>query len=441
MFLSKVKSLTVLLLLVGILGMGLGLLWPTGQPKSSAAPVVVDPAQVKADLPGVVKGNTQFAFDLYGKLRQEQGNLFLSPYSISTALAMTSSGARNQTLVQMEKTLRFPVEQNRLHAAFGSLLKDTRSGKGYQLHVANALWCQTGVPFTDEFLTLNETYYQAKPNGVDFIKATEQARQTINGWVEKQTEDKIKELLKPKVLTPDTKVVLTNAIYFKGDWVTKFDKKQTQDEPFLIAAKNKVNVPMMQRTGEFNYLREESLQVVELPYAGKELSMVIFLPAKADGLAEFEQTLTAEKFQQWLAKLRPFEGLPVALPRFKMTKEFQLENVLPNMGMSDAFNPQVADFSGISPVAKDKWWYISNVIHKAFVEVNEEGTEAAAATAVLVKPGSIAARPSFRADRPFFFVIRDKRTESILFMGRVLDPSVMKLPSNSATTGRPPVGH
>jgi len=420
MFLSKVKSLAVVLLLVGILGMTLGLVWPTGQPKTSAALVAVDPAQVKADLPGVVKGNTQFAFDLYGKLRDEQGNLFLSPYSVSTALAMTSAGARNQTLVQMEKTLRLPVEQNRLHAAFGSLLNDTRSGKGYQLNVANALWCQSGIPFTDEFVSLNETHYKAKPAGVDFVKETEQARQTINGWVEKQTQDKIKELLKQGVLTELTRLVLTNAIYFKGDWASKFDKKLTQEEPFLIAANNKVNVPTMHQTGEFNYLRENSLQAVELPYAGKELSMVLFLPEKVDGLTEFEKTLTAEKMVEWLGKLRPVTRLNVSLPRFKVTAEFKLNDVLKTLGMSDAFQRGVADFSGISPVAKKEEWYISNVIHKAFVEVNEEGTEAAGATAVVVAQNS--APPSFRADRPFFFVIRDQRTGGILFMGRVVDP-------------------
>jgi serpin B len=419
MFLSKFKPLVAVVLLGGVLGLGLGLCWPTNQVTSAAA-VAVDPAQVKADLPGVAKGNNQFAFDLYGKLRTEKGNLFLSPYSISTALAMTSAGARGQTLGQMEKTLRFPVEQPRLHAAFGSSLKDTRSGKGFELHLANALWCQSGVPFTDEFLSLNETHYQAKPVGVDFIKETEQARQTINTWVEKQTQDKIKELLKPGVLDPLTRLVLTNAIYFKGDWAGKFDKKLTRDEPFLLAADHQVQVPMMHQTGEFNYLREDLLRAVELPYAGKDLSMVLFVAEQADGLAEFEKTLTAEKLAGWLGKLRPVKGLHVALPRFKATAEFKLNEGLKSLGMSDAFRPDVADFSGVSPAARREGWYISHVIHQACVEVNEDGTEAAGATAVVLRAKS--EPPSFRADRPFFFVIRDKRTDSILFMGRVVDP-------------------
>ena len=306
---------------------------------------------------------------------------------------------------------------------FGALLKDTRSGKGYQLHVANALWCQVGVPFKDEFLTLNETHYGAKPVSVDFIKETEQTRQTINSWVEKKTQDKIKELFKAGNLSGNTRLLLTNAIYFKGNWASKFDKKETQDEPFFISTDTKVNVPMMNQTAWFNCLQEDSVAAVELPYAGKELSMVVFLPAKADGLADFEKTLTAAKLTEWLGKLRPVEGprgLKVSLPRFRVKAEFRLNEVLGNLGMSDAFVPYRADFSGISPEANRDGWYISQAVHQAIVDVNEEGTEAAAATGS--SPAIGALPPSFRADRPFFFVIRDKRTDSILFMGRVVDP-------------------
>ena len=420
MFLSKVKLIAVVGLL-GIAACSLGLLSFMGQaaPRSSPA-VPVNPAQVKADLPAVVKGNTEFAFDLYGRLRQEPGNLFLSPYSISTALAMTSAGARNQTLTQMEKTLHFPVEQNRLHPAYAALLEASRGGKRYKLHVANALWCQTGVPFREEFLALNERHYNAKPFAVDFEGKTEQVRQTINGWVEKQTNDKIKDLIKPKMLSPAARLVLTNAIYFKGEWALQFDKKETRDELFLLAADSKVPVPMMHQTGEFNFLEEASFQAVELPYSGKDLSMVIFLPNKVDGLAEFEKNLTAKSLGTWLGKLRPVKRLPIWLPRFKMTKSFQLAEVLSEMGMSDAFLPGVADLSGVSPLAKELEWFIAKVTHKAFVEVNEEGTEAAAATAVEVDQGGSSSL--FRADRPFFFVIRDRRSGSVLFLGRVIDP-------------------
>ncbi|MBL8798361.1 MAG: serpin family protein, partial [Planctomycetia bacterium] len=405
-----------------LLGGGTHLLWPTSQaadPGKVFQNVSLDSAQVKADRAALVQGNNQFAFDLYGRLRQEKGNLFLSPYSISTALGMTSAGARKDSLTQMEKTLRFPVEQTRLHPAFGALLRDTKAGKGYQLSVANALWCQVNYPFHDDFLKVNETYYGGKPTGLEFRK-TEEARQTINTWVEKQTQDKIKELLKPNVLDADTRLVLTNAIYFKGDWADKFDKKLTQDQPFLTSSA-KVPVPLMRRNGDYKYLDGGSFQALELPYANKELSMLVFLPKKVDGLAEFEQTLSAEKLQTWQGQMRQRE-VRVFLPRFKMTAEFKLNNVLQALGMSDVFDKGRSNLSGITNAEQ---LYITAAIHKAFVDVNEEGTEAAAATAVLIAPTSaplVQPPPEFRADHPFFFVIRDNRSGSILFAGRLVEP-------------------
>ncbi|MCS7168615.1 MAG: serpin family protein [Gemmatales bacterium] len=405
--------------ITGLLALSVMLMPPMSAGKARAQQGA-DDAQAKADLPAVVQGNTEFAFALYSQVRGEKGNLFLSPYSISTALAMTSSGADGNTLSQMEKALRFPVGQARLHPAFGLLLKQTRSGKGYQLHVANALWCQTGVPFREDFLSINEKYYDAKPTGVDFAASPEQARLTINAWVEKQTQEKIKDLLKPGVISALTRLVLTNAIYFKGDWARKFDPKQTRDEPFWLNPTTQVKVPMMRQTGEFPYLVQGDFQALELPYAGEEISMVILVPTKADGLAELEKSLTTEKFHEVLKKLHPTPGLEVAVPRFKVTAEFNLNQALSNLGMIDAFDDRKADFSRISPVARKQGWHITAVVHKAFVEVNEEGTEAAAATGVVIGIRSLP--PSFRADRPFFFLIRDKRTNSILFMGRVVDP-------------------
>ncbi|MDW8221530.1 MAG: serpin family protein [Gemmatales bacterium] len=376
--------------------------------------------QAKSDVQTVAQANADFAFDLYHKLRERKGNVFFSPFSISTALAMTSAGARGNTLAQMEKTLHFPFEQKRLHEAFGWLLQHTRSGKGYQLHVANALWCQEGVPFREEFLSLNDKYYGAKPFAVDYINNTEQARRAINEWVEKQTQNKIKELIKPGVLGSLTRLVLTNAIYFKGDWAIKFDPAKTREEPFFVSLKESVKVPMMYQSGQFAFFREAGVRGIELPYAGKDVTMVLFVTDKLDGLAEFEKSLSAEKLQQWLSKLRMVNDVEVFLPRFRVTSEFQLDEELKALGMKDAFEAAQADFSGISPEAQSQKWHISAVVHKAFVEVNEEGTEAAAATGVVIK--AVALPPSFRADRPFFFLIRDKRTNSILFMGRVVDP-------------------
>ncbi|MBL8795714.1 MAG: sigma-70 family RNA polymerase sigma factor [Planctomycetia bacterium] len=417
MNLSKWKFVAAALVVLGLLGSSFGMLWQPGQ---AADPVKekrpVDPAQVKADKAAVVQGNTAFALDLYGKLRTQEGNLFLSPYSISTALAMTSAGARENTLTQMEKTLRFPVEQDRLHPAFGLLQGETKPGKGYQLSVANALWCQVNFPIRDEFLKTNEEHYGGKPVGVDFAKSTEEARRTINGWVEQRTQDKIKELIKPGILDNRTRVVLTNAIYFKGDWASPFKKDATRDAPFLSAG-NKVNVPLMVQSGEFPTLHAADFDALELPYAGKELSMVIFLPKKVDGLADFEKSLTAEKLQGWLGKLRS-EQLLVSLPRFQVTVDLRLDETLKGLGMSDAFLPGAANFAGVNGKASDL--YIAAVVHKAFVEVNEEGTEAAAATAVVERSRGLP--PQFRADHPFFFLIRDQRTGSILFMGRLVEP-------------------
>ncbi|MCS7167534.1 MAG: serpin family protein [Gemmatales bacterium] len=376
--------------------------------------------QAKSDLHAIAQANTEFAFDLYHKLRERQGNVFFSPFSISTALAMTSAGARGNTLAQMEKTLHFPFEQKRLHEAFGSLLQQSRSGKGYQLHVANALWCQEGVPFREEFLSLNEKYYGAKPFAVDYINNTELARRAINEWVEKQTQNKIKELIKPGVLSNLTRLVLTNAIYFKGDWAIKFDPAKTREEPFFVSLKESVKVPMMYQSGQFPFFWEAGVRGIELPYAGKDVTMVLFVTDQLDGLPEFEKSLSAEKLQQLLSKLRMANDVDVFLPRFRVTSEFQLQEELKALGMKDAFEAGQADFSGISPEALSQKWHISAVVHKAFVEVNEEGTEAAAATGVIIK--AVALPPSFRADRPFFFLIRDKRTNSILFMGRITNP-------------------
>jgi serpin B len=416
MNLSKWKVAAVALVLIGLLGGSLGILWQPGQAADPVKPKPpADPVQVKTDKSAVVKGNTEFALDLYGRLRTQEGNLFLSPYSVSTALAMTSAGARENTLSQMEKTLRFPVEQDRLHPAFGALIGDTKAGKGYQLSVANALWCQVNFPIRDEFLTTNEKHYGGKPTGVDFGK-TEEARQTINQWVEQRTQDKIKELLKPGILDKLTRVVLTNAIYFKGDWADKFKKEDTHDAPFLAAGGKKVNVPLMSQTAEFPTLREADFAALELPYAGKELSMVVFLPRQSDGLADFEKSLTAEKLHGWLGKLKP-QKINVLLPRFQVKADFRLDEQLKAMGMSDAFS-RTANFAGINGKKDDL--YIGAVVHQAFVDVNEEGTEAAAATAVVIRTRS--EPPQFRADHPFFFLIRDQRTGSILFMGRLVEP-------------------
>ena len=371
----------------------------------------------------VVEGNNAFALELYAKLRQGEGNLFFSPYSISTALAMTYAGARGETKLQMAKVLHFSLPSEELHSTLGMLSKDLneRGEKGgYELSVANALWYQKGYVFLEEFLGLVRTDYGSGLNEVDFVGAAETARRTINDWVKKETRDKIKELIGPGVLDSLTRLVLTNAIYFKGNWAEQFDKDRTKEAPFTLINSQKVDVAMMNQTGEFKYMEAEDFQGLELPYVDNELSMIILLPKEVGGLRGLEKTLTAEKLSEWLARLGKREVI-VSVPKFEITSQFGLGDVLKLMGMKDAFVPEVADFSGMNG---KKDLFISAVIHKAYVDVNEEGTEAAAATGVVVGLTAVGPRERrvFRADHPFLFLIRDNHSGSILFIGRVMNP-------------------
>jgi serpin B len=385
----------------------------------------------------VAQGNNCFAVRLYQKLQGGRENLFFSPYSISTALAMTYAGAQGQTREQMARALCFPTSADALHKpgaggpplspeqfaqAFGRIVKDlnARGGrKKYELRVANALWGQKGYEFLPGFVQLVEKEYGGKLETVDFAAATEQARRTINAWVEKQTNDKIKDLISPGLLDAMTRLVLTNAIYFKGNWARQFEKKETHDAPFTLLDGSTVQVPMMNQQGEFGYAQVESLQVLEMPYVGEELSMVVLLPQEPAGIGALEKSLTAENLAQWLGALRKREVI-VALPRFKMTSKFGLNDVLRSLGMTDAFS-DTADFGGMT---SGRDLFISAVIHQAFVEVNEEGTEAAAATGVTMKVLSVGPEqtPVFRADHPFLLLIRDQSSGSILFVGRTMNP-------------------
>ena len=367
--------------------------------------------------------NDAFAGELYGKLRTVQGNLFFSPYSISAALAMAYAGARENTAKQMAEVLHFgPQEQ--FHAAFGALqtaINEVQKAGQVKLNVANSLWIQKDYALQDSFLDITGKHYGATPFIVDFVGATEPARQKINTWVEDKTQDKIKELIKPGVLDAMTRMVLANAIYFKGDWASQFKKSATQDEPFSVAPAKTVSVPLMYQENDFGYRETSQYQALTMPYAGKALSMVVMLPKTADGLSALEADLTAS--HRAVASRSGQRKVRVYLPRFKMTSEFGLGDTLISMGMTDAFDGGKADFSGMSG---KKDLCISAVIHKAFVDVNEEGTEAAAATAVVMKRTAMAIEPEpavFRADHPFLFLIRHDASGAILFMGRVVNPA------------------
>ncbi len=369
--------------------------------------------------------NHQFALDLYSRLRTRKGNLFFSPYSLWTALAMTYAGAHGPTARQMAAVLHFPFASQHLHPAFSALIKDLQAASqfpGCRLCIANALWGQQGYGFVSSFLQRTQQHYGAGLNEVDFAADHEAARRTINAWVEEQTEHRIQELLKPGIVDPLTRLVLTNAIYFRGAWALPFSVRLTRRLPFRTENGSEVPVPFMHRTYKVKYLQEKTFQAMELPYAGDRLNMVVFLPRHEASLAAFEQGLSAESLAGWMGRLRSQE-VNIYLPRFKVTADFLLNDELSALGMPLAFDAEAADFSELDGGQKPGI-FIAAVIHKAYVDVNEEGTEAASATGVVMAPRAAAPRelPEFRADHSFLFLIRDSRTGSILFLGRLANP-------------------
>ncbi|QDU36801.1 Serpin (serine protease inhibitor) [Maioricimonas rarisocia] len=377
-------------------------------------------------LAGSVNG---FAFDLYGELREREGNLFFSPASLSTALAMAWAGADGETRNEMGRVLRFhrnPSElpPERVHETYGEftdLLNSAGAGGGYVLQTANRLWGQEGFAFLPEFRQITREHYGAELAELDF-RQTESSRLAINSWVERQTREKITNLIPEGVLTPDTRLVLTNAIYFKGGWKEEFSKERTEEASFHLTSGKTINAPLMQQTEKFVYGETESVQLLRLPYAGGDVSMLIVLPRAESSLAELEQQLSGEQVTKWQRQMRR-RKVHVLLPRFRMTSTFRLADVLREMGMVTAFDPQAADFSRMS---RQEQLMISEVVHKAYVDVNEEGTEAAAATGIVFEPTAAPVNPEepveFRADRPFLFLLQDQHTGAILFLGRLSRP-------------------
>jgi serine protease inhibitor len=387
-----------------------------------ATPAIPAPSvQMSADVPTIVKGNNAFALDLYSQLRQRTGNLSFSPYSMSTALAMTYAGARNETAAQMAKVLHFTLEPERLHPAFTKLISDlsTSDRQVYQLAQANRLWGQKDSIFLDTFLKITRNDYGAQLEKVDFVNATEETRRTINTWIAHKTQEKIQDLLPEGALDPQTRLVLTNAIYFNGTWVAQFNPQRTANRPFKVTPTQQIDVPTMQLspTDAVGMAELDGLKVLEMPYVGNRLSMIILLPEKVDGLAKLEQQLKMENLQKWLSSVS-FSQYPVqvSLPKFKIAGEFELKQTLSQMGMSSAFADS-ADFSGMNG---KKDLYLSAVVHKTFVSVNESGTEAAGAGGIVA--GVRGGGRLFQADHPFIFLIRDKQSNSILFLGRVVNP-------------------
>jgi len=377
-------------------------------------------------------GNKMFAVDLYKQLMKKPGNLFFSPYSISSALAMTYAGARGDTETEMAKVLHFTLGQKGIHKAMGDLNKDfnSRTLKGrwrgdpntgkkpFELVVANALWGQQGFGIEPAFLDLTGKHYEAGLRELYFGKKTEPSRVTINEWVAKKTMGKIQDLIARGKITSDTRLVLTNAIYFKSEWEEHFYDGATGMKPFHLTPDKSVPVRMMRKLHAYKHLEGKNFNAVSVAYAGKELSMVVFVPKTKDGLGDLEQALTPQKMENWVKTMK-YTAVDLSLPSFEISSEFSLEETLPAMGMKAAFSSRLADFSGIAPKGR---LFISDVIHKAFVKVDEKGTEAAGATAVFMKGDGPRKELDLVIDRPFLFLIRDNETGSVLFMGRVNDP-------------------
>jgi len=372
----------------------------------------------------VVSGNSQFALALYQALNADKAskgqNIFVSPYSISTALAMTYVGSRNNTRKQMASVLHLNMPDDKLQTGYSALFAQTKAtpAKHYKLDVANALWGQQGAHFEPAFTDAISKYYDGGFNVMDFLHNAEASRLKINQWVEDKTANKIRNLLHPGDINSLTRLVLTNAIYFKGDWALKFKKERTENAPFTVHPGKTVNVPMMTQKDSFPFVQDGEMAMIELPYAGNDLSMIAILPA--NDAEKFGATLSLAKLHDLRSRMHEQE-VDLFLPRFKFETRYYLEQPLSAMGMPDAFDGKSADFSGVTG---HRDFCVSHVIHQAMIEVNEEGSEAAAATAIIMTPTAVPRRPlaTFRADRPFIFMIVHKPTDSILFLGRVSDP-------------------
>lgn len=384
-------------------------------------PTASPAAAADAPFTPAASGNA-FGLDLYTSLRAEGQNLFFSPASIAYALAMTGLGARGATAAEMDAVLHLPADDAVVAAGFGALMGEVaKEGGPVTINLANRLYGQRGTPFAPDFLALLERHFGAGLERVDYRHDPEAARRLINTWVEEQTAQKIRDLLAPGSVNADTRLTLVNAVYFLGAWARPFPKEATADAPFHREQGGDVTVPFMHMTGRFGYLEQDGVQIVSLPYRGNTMEMVVILPAAGTPLPTIEAQLDADRLATWLAAPAPAKVV-VTLPRLHLETSFDLATALAALGMPTAFT-RSADFSGMTTDGTPL--LISRVVHKAYLDVDEEGTEAAAATAIMAEVTS-AMRPEppkeFRADRPFILAIRHKASGAILFLGRVADP-------------------
>ncbi len=372
----------------------------------------------------ITQANNTFALEMYSKLRKENtdDNVFFSPYSILIALTMTYEGAKGETAEEMEAVLHIPEDADVRRPNFARIYNVINSkDKGYELSTANALWAQRDFKFLKEYVNSIEKYYGGNVTNLDFAGASENACQTINSWVADHTNQKIKDLIPQGIISDATRLVLTNAIYFKGIWLVQFDENDTREEDFRTSAGDFVKVPMMRlvdHDARFKYAETDELQFLEMSYEGDDVAMYIILPKEND-LSDIEESMDYDSLSAWKDMLHE-RKVNIYIPKFKFTTKYFLRETLSDMGMPTAFGSN-ADFSGMNGTRD---LFIQSVIHQAFVEVNEEGTEAAAATGVVMEVTSIGPEtPVFRADHPFIFFIQEIETGNILFVGRVCDPS------------------
>jgi serpin B len=399
---------------------------PTGKDDRGA----VSPPDAPPDAKQAAGAVNAFAADLYAQLRAGEGNLIVSPYSVAVALAMTAYGAEGNTAHELGVALHLPEngligDRRAFRQMTESVARAPRGAKHRpELSVANSLWLEQGHPWKKEFLAAGREDFRAGLFDVNFRGNPEGARTGINRWVEKETHDKIKDLMPSGSVDTNTRIVLANAIYFKARWAESFKKENTRPEDFTLAGGQKVRAPLMHQQGEFRLWETDDFQVLKLPYDGKAASMYVLLPRAPDGLPALEHRLNAASLAEWTTVMGGGE-VRVWLPRFKFTAPTELADALQKLGVKDAFDPQKADFRGMTD--HPQGLFVSRVVHKAFVETDEVGTEAAAATAVTMALGAVAQMPpppvrTFRADHPFLFVIKHEPTGAVLFMGRVLDP-------------------
>lgn len=394
--------------------------------KMARAEVSVDAGN---DLDQLAAGNRAFALDLYHRLETREGNLFYSPYSISAAVAMTYAGAEGKTAEEMADVFHFLMVEDRLHPAFNALDLYLESlaeqeipedmGEAFQLNIANAIWGQKDYHFESDFLDTLAANYGAGLRLLDYVLEPEKSRIKINDWVSDQTKERIHDLIPQGAINSDTRLVLSNAIYFKATWLEPFEESLTEDGFFYGLDGQEITTPMMSLGSDarFPYYQGEDFQAVELPYLGGQVSMLVLMPEQGEFFG-FEEGLNAEILDQITGNLA-YQPMYLNFPKFEFETEISLANILAEMGMPSAFS-DAADFSGMTGTRD---LFISDVFHKAFVSVDEEGTEAAAATAVLMALTSAPENPiQLVVDRPFLFLIRDTQTNSILFMGRVVKP-------------------